>query len=148
MQRSWSTINAVANIDAISSDIEVPFLQVFPLRMKEVGLCALTETEDFYPDENRGIIREIRESIKEKNPKSKNIWSRNCRGRATGMPCSSQQTAGITGKPDSHKHQDAESRDRAPVDFRRNTTELRSKFDMNFTTFLPPKVMQMGAELD
>lgn len=66
MQRSWSTINAVANIDAISSDIEVPFLQVFPLRMKEVGLCALTETEDFYPQENRGIIREIRENIKEK----------------------------------------------------------------------------------
>lgn len=117
--------------------------------MKEVGLRALTETEDFYPQENRGIIREIRENIKEKKKnESKNIWSRNCRGRATGMPCSSQQTGGITGKPESHKHQDVESRDTAPVDFRRNTTELRSKFNMNFTTFSPPKVMQMGAELD
>lgn len=33
--------------------------------MKEVGLSALTESEDFYPEENRGIIREIKESIKE-----------------------------------------------------------------------------------
>ena len=36
--------------------------------MKEVGLSALTETEDFYPEENRGIIREIRESMKEIKP--------------------------------------------------------------------------------
>ena len=64
------------------------------------------------------------------------------------MPCSSQPTAGITGKPESYEHQDAESRDRAPVDFRRNTTEVRSKFNMNFVTFSPPKMMQMGTELD
>lgn len=56
MQRSLFTISAVADTDAISSDIEVPFLQVFPLRMKELSLSALTETEDFYPEENRGLL--------------------------------------------------------------------------------------------
>lgn len=64
------------------------------------------------------------------------------------MPCSSQQTAGIAGKPESHEHQAAESRDRAPVDFRRYMSELRSKFNTNFITFSPPKMMQVGAELD
>lgn len=63
-------------------------------------------------------------------------------------PCCSQNTAGATGKPQSHELQDAESRDRAPVDSRRNTNDLRSKFDKNFITFCFHKMMRLGAECE
>lgn len=59
-------------------------------------------------------------------------------------PLHCQITAGAT---ESHQHWDAESRDRAPVDFRRNVNELRSKFNKNFITFCFHKMMQLGAEL-
>lgn len=59
-------------------------------------------------------------------------------------PLQCQITAGAT---ESHQHQDAESRDRAPVDFRRNANELRSKFNKNFITFCFHKMMQLEAEL-
>lgn len=63
-------------------------------------------------------------------------------------PAAARNTAGATGKPQSHELQDAESRDRAPVDSRRNTNDLRSKFDKNFIPFCFHKMMQLGAECE
>lgn len=60
--------------------------------MKEGGLSALTETEDFYP-ENSGIIREIRESTKEIKPTVKIYGAGTAEGeqQACPAPASKQQ---------------------------------------------------------